>query len=532
MSKLINNPSTRLSINNKIYSYALVGILILSLGLGLIGLNKGLWSDEYSTIRKISYQSICEILQELKDDVHPPLYYILLYFWGKLRENEEFLRLFSLFLNIGTLGVVISWLKSYSRLASLLAAFYLATTPIMLRYSQELKGYSLLVFATALAFYCASYVIGNANKNLGYFGLTLSLTIAVSTHLVGVMLIHSVGTFVAIQILLYRKNFNLIKVFIALVIPCLIFVYFNFFWLNKLQDIKNTWWWMPPVDSHLISSTGKYLFGLSSLYLPMALIPLLTFIFFALIAISLIFGNWKISFPFLIATVIFWLDIIVYSIIDSPIFYYRILLPSLIPLTGFLSLQIATIKARKIKIASIICLTILGLIYTGNWITNQAHKPIEENRQVAQMVESEWRHNDLILFYSGYNGGTISYYFNNIPDEAQIFIWNPLDIKEIEKGIHDQIITVNKGVKPLNIFLIDLFNGGNSGDYNDLLSIIESEIGAPLIVNFYLIKGHDSYFVKESKFSDRLLATLDSKLVKQLSYQDFSSYIVSKYELQ
>ena len=252
MSKLINNRSNKLSINNKIYSYALVGILILALSLGLIGLNKGLWNDEYFTIAKTSHKNIFDMFQQLKDDVHPPLYYILIYFWAKLSNTEKFLRLFSLFFNIGTLAIVISWLKPYSRLASLLAGFYLATAPIMLRYSQELKGYSLLVFATALAFFSASRVISNPEKNIGYLGLTFSLTIAVSTHLVGVMLIVPIGTFIAIQGLLERKNINLIKVIVVLGIPCLIFVYFNFFWLNKLQDIKNTWWWMPPIDSHLI----------------------------------------------------------------------------------------------------------------------------------------------------------------------------------------------------------------------------------------------------------------------------------------
>ena len=123
MSKLMNSRSNCLNIDKKIYSYALVGILILALSLGLIGLNKGLWNDEYFTIAKISHKSIFEMLQKLQDDVHPPLYYIILHFWAKLSNTEEFLRLFSLFFSIGTLGIVISWLKPYSRLASLLGGF-------------------------------------------------------------------------------------------------------------------------------------------------------------------------------------------------------------------------------------------------------------------------------------------------------------------------------------------------------------------------------------------------------------------------
>jgi 4-amino-4-deoxy-L-arabinose transferase-like glycosyltransferase len=471
MSKFDNN---QLSIDNKSFYYALAGILILTLSLGLVGLNKGLWADEYSTIRKISYQSIFEMLEELKNDVHPPLYYVLLYYWGRLSTSEEFLRFLSLLLNIGTLGIVISWLKPYSRIASLVAGFYLITTPIMLRYSQELKAYSLLVFATALAFYYASYILNNPEKNIGYIGLTFSLSIAVSTHLVGVMLIPSIIILMTIQTLLYQKNINFIKSTITFIIPGSIFIYFNFFWLEKLQDIKNTWWWMPPVDSYLISSTAKYLFGLSSLYLPLTIVPIVAFIIFALIAISFIFGNWKISFPYLIATIIFWVEIIGYSIINSPIFYYRILLPSLVPLIGFFALQIATIKKTKIKIISIIFVTILGLIYTVNWFANQSSKPIEESRQIAQLVESEWQSNDLILFYSGYHGQTISYYLDNIPSEAQIYIWNPKDVKKIQQEFQDKIINFNQGQAPLNIFLIDFYMGEKPKGYADLFSMINT----------------------------------------------------------
>jgi hypothetical protein len=532
MNKIINIRSRWLNID-KIYLYALAAILILALSIGLIGLNKGLWNDEYYTVRQISHASLLGMLQELNNDVHPPLYYILLYFWAKINSNECFLRLLSLLLNIGTLGVVISWLKPYSRVASLIAGFYLATTPIMLRYSQELRGYSLLVLATALAFFYASRVISNPEKKRGYFGLTFSLTIAVSTHLVGVMVIPSVVAFIAIQGLAYSKKIDLVKVILSTIIPCLTFIYFNFFWLNKLENIKNTWWWMPSIDFHLISSTTKYLFGLSSLYLPANLIPLLAFIFFSLIAISLIFGNYKTSFTFLVATIIYWLQVIAYSIIDSPIFYYRTLLPSLVPSIAFLSLQIATISAKKIKLASIIFLTILGLVYTGNWLTNQAYKPIEENRQVARSIESQWHRNDLVLFYPDFIGATIDYYFNNIPFQSQIPILDSDSTEKIAEKINDKITISNQEIEPVNLFLVGLNMGVNLDGYNNLLSAIDSQIKQPGIVNLFLIKGHDSYFFSnDSKSTENFLATLDSQFGKRISYQDFSSYIVSRYQVQ
>ncbi len=90
---------------HKIYHYALYAILLLAIMLGFLGLNKGLWNDEISTVLKISHQNIFAMFEHLKQNVHPPLYYVLLYCWGKISKQEEFLRLFSLLLNLGTLLV-------------------------------------------------------------------------------------------------------------------------------------------------------------------------------------------------------------------------------------------------------------------------------------------------------------------------------------------------------------------------------------------------------------------------------------------
>ncbi|WP_414587801.1 hypothetical protein [Scytonema sp. PCC 10023] len=526
--KTANSPS--LSIN-KIYPYALSGILLLALILGLIGLNKGLWNDEAFTVLKISHQNIFEMFKQLRTDVHPPLYYVLLYFWGKISKQEEFLRLFSLFLSLGTLGIVISWIKQYSTLASLLTGVYLATTPIMLRYSQELKAYSLVVFATSLAFLFASHIITKPEKYLGYIGLSLSLTVAVSTHLVGVMLIPVILFFIGIQAFLSKKNIQLLKLAVTIIIPTITFIFFKFFWLNQLEKIQDTWWWMPRVNFYLISSTAKYLFGLSSLYLPIKFIPWFAFLFSAILATSFFFGKWRTSFTFLVTAVILWLEILIYSIIDSPIFYYRILLPSLVPFTAFIALQIATIPTKKIKMASIVCLIILSISYSANWITNQAYKPVEENRAVARLVESEWQPNDLVIFYPAFIQQTVNYYFKNIPSQKQIIVWEPKKLDQVSKNFNEKISNINLNTKELDIFFIVLT--GDVEGYNDFLSNILYTIKSKNLklrkFNLFLIKGHDSYFSNKHESSEKLIVTSESKLGKPYFYQDFGMYVISKY---
>ena len=145
-------------INNTYYPYLLAVILVFALIIRLIGLNKGIWIDEYFSFRWNEEDSIWKLIVNLRGHDKPPLSFVLLYFWTKISNSEEFCRLLSLFFDIGTIIVVMSWLKQYSPVASVLGGLYFATTPIMLRYSQEIRLYSLLVFATTLTFFFASRI--------------------------------------------------------------------------------------------------------------------------------------------------------------------------------------------------------------------------------------------------------------------------------------------------------------------------------------------------------------------------------------
>ncbi|MDJ0747756.1 MAG: hypothetical protein QNJ32_31095 [Xenococcaceae cyanobacterium MO_167.B27] len=278
MSKLINSPSNWLS-SDKIYPYFLVGILVVAFSIRLIGLDKGIWLDEAFTIQMISKANLLKMLQDLRGDVHPPLYYVLLYFWSKITSSEESLRLFSVFFGLGTVAVVMSWLKQYSCLASILAGIYFSTAPVMLRFSQEIRGYSLLLFATALAFFFASRVIAKPEKLSGYIGLILSLTVAIFTKLIGVMLLAPIFLFLVIMTAIEEKKIHWNKVILTFSIPVLVFIFFYFFYLSNLS--KNTEnYWITHFSPTLFSLTWQYILGLYSLFFSNYLNHILSFIWF------------------------------------------------------------------------------------------------------------------------------------------------------------------------------------------------------------------------------------------------------------
>ena len=117
-------------------SFALV--LALALALRVVGLDKGLWIDEAATIGMTLPELAGGLLGVIPFD-SPPAYYLLLRAWSLLGESEAWLRLLSVILGVSTIVVFVRWLSVESPLAALLGGLYLATSPFVLRYSQELR---------------------------------------------------------------------------------------------------------------------------------------------------------------------------------------------------------------------------------------------------------------------------------------------------------------------------------------------------------------------------------------------------------
>ncbi|MFS2127879.1 glycosyltransferase family 39 protein [Pseudomonas sp. Pseusp97] len=104
-----------------------------------------IWGDESSSLFLARYSPL-QLWQHAAHDVHPPLYFYLLHLWtGLLGEGVLSLRLFSAV--FGTLAVFFGgWLawRLASRRAAVLAVLLLALLPTAVRYSQEVRMYSLL----------------------------------------------------------------------------------------------------------------------------------------------------------------------------------------------------------------------------------------------------------------------------------------------------------------------------------------------------------------------------------------------------
>jgi mannosyltransferase len=158
-----------------------------------------LWSDELYSVGKSFQPSYPSLLAMLREDTHPPLYYSLLWFWGRwLDPSAVSLRLLS-WLAYGLGAVLISrqaWAlapPAVAGRAAALAALLAFCSPYPVRFSIEGKSYALLVLLVVLALMARRRCLqsGRSTTGLDAYGLApyaLAVAAAALTHFYGLFL--------------------------------------------------------------------------------------------------------------------------------------------------------------------------------------------------------------------------------------------------------------------------------------------------------------------------------------------------------
>ncbi len=131
------------------------GVLLIAVALGfglrVLGLNaQPLWWDEGYSVWFATHP-LGSLVALTADDIHPPLYYILLRGWSLLLGTAPpALRLLSVI--FGTLAIPMAFAIGrhlFSRRTGVLAAFLLAINPLAIFYSQEVRMYGLVALLSA-----------------------------------------------------------------------------------------------------------------------------------------------------------------------------------------------------------------------------------------------------------------------------------------------------------------------------------------------------------------------------------------------
>ena len=185
----------------------LLVILLLGLFLRIYNLTEeSLWFDEGFAIRLASLG----VVQIWEDELHPPLYFILLHvwtnFWGISEFSTRFLSLIFGFLAIFMIYKVGKLI--YSKEVGLLSSLLLALSEFHIYYSQEVRMYSLMTLLTLFSFYCFIKLLKVRNR-MYLIGYILSSSLLIYTHIFGVFIIIAQNIYIVPTFVLSKKVYKL-----------------------------------------------------------------------------------------------------------------------------------------------------------------------------------------------------------------------------------------------------------------------------------------------------------------------------------
>jgi uncharacterized membrane protein len=155
-------------------------------------------------------------------DVHPPLFYITLYYWGKIVGSSDFeIRLLCFLLVLASLYISYLVLKKhYSRKVAFIFVALSSFTPGVLFYAQQLRMYALLYslanIACILFFIFITKIKNNQTIEKNFLGIYFFLgTLLCYTHFTGYLIVFSLSLLVIIYSLKLKSHKNAINVFIT-----------------------------------------------------------------------------------------------------------------------------------------------------------------------------------------------------------------------------------------------------------------------------------------------------------------------------
>ncbi len=180
----------------------IIGILLLVLSLGLSGLDaKSLWQDEIFTAAIASTQHSAPQVSSIA--LHntalptPPLYFLITHFFLYIGDNDFLLRFPALC--FGVLSVALTYAlgtRFFGQREGLAGAFLLSISALHIRYSQEARFYTLLVFLSLLSLYFLYRGVFEKERKW-WIGFTLCSILNVYAHLFAFLVLLAESVFVA-----------------------------------------------------------------------------------------------------------------------------------------------------------------------------------------------------------------------------------------------------------------------------------------------------------------------------------------------
>lgn len=234
-----------------------------------------IWCDEASSLAMSEF-SPSLIWFHSAHDVHPPLYFLLLHAWTSVFGTTLFsIRFLSVLPGVVTvaLGIWLTLLIARRR-AALLAGIFLALLPIAVRYSQEVRMYSLMGLWLLGATIALVYWVKNPQRHRYLVVYALLMTASFYTHYFTAFCVLSHWFYLLLSrkgqpCLMLRPAWWITNGVIVVMFTPWLFEFLDL--LRHLDQLRagNDIGWITPVDAYSLPSTSWQFFTLSDgMFLP------------------------------------------------------------------------------------------------------------------------------------------------------------------------------------------------------------------------------------------------------------------------
>jgi len=384
--------------------------------------------DEAQTLWQSS-RSPSGILWIVAQDVHVPLYHILLHFWQMpLGNSVPTVRLFSLAFFLASIPLTyLVGKKAFSKNIAIFATALMAISPFLNWYGNEVRMYSLLLFVTLLNqyFFLGLFVGGETEKSSRphWTGFVLSAFFGIFTHYFFWFILLIEGVF----FLFYRKIFPP-KTFrnLALLALLLLLSVLPWFWyVRSIGIINNSDPLLgKPSSVNFFNTFSQFLFGFQNDHLNTIIVSLWP------LSVALAFLSLRKNLRTPPQVVFFFLSALLpivlaffISVFVRPLFLTRYLILTVPSLFLFFSWFLSAYSKRL----SLVLKTGLVLIMLITLITQirDSNLPVKENyRDAAAFLSARAKAEDVIIVSAPFTIYPLEYYYNGPSKMTTLPLWD------------------------------------------------------------------------------------------------------------
>lgn len=401
----------------------IVGVIPRFYNLG----GESVWYDEAVSIAvsKLGFADIIKWVYDNPAETNPPFYYMILSYWVPVFGDSEFIARVPSAL-LGSLSIFAVYAVGkllYNKNTGLIAALIVATSVFHIRYAQEARGYTLMVFLMLASYYCLLRLTIKYRTTYAA-AYVASTALLVYTHYYGGMIILAQNIFCFTFLLKKGKIgelglggwFKLQAITALVLLPCFVFLA-----VIALKIQKG--FWVPEPSSEVIWQYFTIYSG--SIYL---LMLFLAFSLYAVIGLRKVKdssrakkspesasgqpGALGITQGWRLYMLLLWMLVPVLvpfliSLVSSPILIFRYTIGASLAFYILASNGIANMGNRRL------ILTAAGLIVVLSYFNVSAYYQTvgkHQWREVMSYIESNARSGDVIVVSPIYESVTAAYY--------------------------------------------------------------------------------------------------------------------------